>query len=93
MPESDVVQAVRSLYKLLSSYRERRIQGTVKKDGAFCKKNSAWVQAEFQGRGGFVELGARAPTILEFNLFCGNFAQISYLPMSKKTCAGFFYFV
>ena len=28
--ESDVVQAVRSLYKLLSSYRERRIQGTVK---------------------------------------------------------------
>ena len=31
----------------------------------------------------------RAPTI-EFNIFCWNFAHVSYLPMSAKGCSGFF---
>ena len=32
----------------------------------------------------------RAPTTVEFNLFCWNLAHISYLPMSTKGCSGFF---
>ena len=32
----------------------------------------------------------RAPTTLEFNFFCWNFAHVSYLPMSTKACSGFF---
>ena len=35
----------------------------------------------------------RAPTTLQFNIFCWNFAHILYLPMSTKGCVGFFYFV
>ena len=27
------------------------------------------------------------------DIFCWNFADVSYLPMSTKVCAGFFYFV
>ena len=34
----------------------------------------------------------RAPTTLEFNIFCWNFTHVSYLPMSTKGCSGFFLF-
>ena len=34
----------------------------------------------------------RAPTILQFNIFCWNFAHVFYLPMSTKACVGFFLF-
>ena len=34
----------------------------------------------------------RAPTTLEFNIFCWNFAHVSYLPMSTKGCSVFFFF-
>ena len=27
------------------------------------------------------------------DIFCWNFADVSYLPMSTKVCVGFFYFV
>ena len=30
----------------------------------------------------------RAPTILQFNIFCWNFAHFFYLPLSKKGCVG-----
>ena len=33
----------------------------------------------------------RAPTTLEINIFCWNLAHVSYLPMSTKGCAGFFF--
>ena len=33
-----------------------------------------------------------APTILQFDIFCWNFAHVFYLPMSAKGCAGFFLF-
>ena len=33
----------------------------------------------------------RAPTTLEFNIFCWNFARVSYLTMSTKGCSGFFF--
>ena len=32
----------------------------------------------------------RAPTTTEFNIFCWNFAHVSYLLMSTKGCSGFF---
>ena len=35
----------------------------------------------------------QAPTTIEFNIFCWNFAHVSYLPMSIKGCLGFFYVV
>ena len=35
----------------------------------------------------------RAPTTAKFNIFCWNFAHVSYLRMSIKACSGFFYFV
>ena len=35
---------------------------------------------------------SRAPTTIEFNIFCWNFPELSYLPMSTKECSGFFYF-
>ena len=34
----------------------------------------------------------RAPTTLQFNIFCWNFAHVSYLPMPKKGCVGFYLF-
>ena len=34
----------------------------------------------------------RAPTTIEFNIFCWNFAHVSYLPMSTKGCSDFFKF-
>ena len=34
----------------------------------------------------------RAPTTIEFNIFCWNFAQVSYLPMSTKQCSRFVLF-
>ena len=34
----------------------------------------------------------RALTILQFNIFCWNFAHVFYLPLSKKGCVGFFKF-
>ena len=34
----------------------------------------------------------RAPTTLQFNIFCSNFTHVSYLPVSTKACAGFFLF-
>ena len=33
-----------------------------------------------------------APTIVQFNIFYWNFAHVFYLPVSTKTCAGFFLF-
>ena len=35
----------------------------------------------------------QAPTTVDFNIFCWNFAHLSYLPVSTKGCSGFFYFV
>ena len=35
----------------------------------------------------------RAPTTTKFNIFCWNFAHVSYLTMSTKGGSGFFYFV
>ena len=35
----------------------------------------------------------RAPTATKFNIFCWNFAHVSYLTMSTKGGSGFFYFV
>ena len=32
----------------------------------------------------------RAPTTLQFNIFCWNIAHVSYLPMSAKGCVRFF---
>ena len=32
----------------------------------------------------------RAPTAIEFNIFCWNFAHVFYLVMSTKGCVGFF---
>ena len=34
----------------------------------------------------------RDPTILQFNIFCWNFAHVFYLPLSTKECVGFFKF-
>ena len=34
----------------------------------------------------------RAPTILQFNISCWNFAHVSCLPLSKKGCVWFFLF-
>ena len=34
-----------------------------------------------------------APTTIEFNTFCWNFAHVYYLTVSTKRCLGFFYFV
>ena len=31
----------------------------------------------------------RAPTTIQFNSFCWNFAYVSYLPMSTKLCSEF----
>ena len=62
---SDAVHSVRSLYKLLSSYRDRDVFRTLSNiyDGAFSKENNTWVQVHYQkhfrasGRGETVELG------------------------------------
>ena len=32
----------------------------------------------------------RAPTTIEFNIFCWNFAHLSFLPVSTKGCSWFF---
>ena len=32
----------------------------------------------------------RAPTTIKFNIFCWNFAHVSYLTMPTKGCLGFF---
>ena len=34
----------------------------------------------------------QASTVLQFNIFCWNFAHLFYLPLSKKRCVGFFLF-
>ena len=34
----------------------------------------------------------RAPTTLQFNIFCWNFALVFYLSLSTKVCVGFFLF-
>ena len=34
----------------------------------------------------------QAPTTIEFNIFCWNFAHVSVLPMSTNGCFGFFLF-
>ena len=34
----------------------------------------------------------RAPTTPQFNIFCWNFAQVPYLPISTKVCVGIFLF-
>ena len=43
---SDTVYSIRSMYKLVSSYQDRDVFRTLSNiwDGAFCKKNNAWVQ-------------------------------------------------
>ena len=33
----------------------------------------------------------QAPSNIEFNIFCWNFAHVSYLPMSTKGCSEFFF--
>ena len=33
----------------------------------------------------------RAPTTIEFNIFCRNFAYVFYLVMSTKVCVEFFF--
>ena len=33
----------------------------------------------------------RAPTTVEFNIFCWNLAHVSYLTMSAKVCSGFYF--
>ena len=33
----------------------------------------------------------RAPTTMELNIFCWNFAHVSYLPIFIKACSGFFF--
>ena len=33
----------------------------------------------------------RGPTTITFNIFCWNFAHVSYLTMSTKGCLGFFF--
>ena len=56
---SDAVHSIRSLYKLLSSYRDRRFQNTVKhfRLSVLQKKNNAWEQTHNKCFwGGFVEL-------------------------------------
>ena len=35
----------------------------------------------------------RAPTILQFNIFCWNFAHVFYLPMSTKVCGIFLFYL
>ena len=35
----------------------------------------------------------QAPTTIELNTFCSNFAHVSYLLMSTKGISGYFYFV
>ena len=47
---SDSVHSIRSLYKLLSSYRDTDVFRTLSNiwDGAFCKKNIAWAQVHNQ---------------------------------------------
>ena len=35
----------------------------------------------------------RATTTTEFNIFCWNFAHVSYLTISTKGCSEFFYFI
>ena len=34
----------------------------------------------------------RAPTVLQFTIFCWNFAHVFYLPLPKEGCVGFFSF-
>ena len=34
----------------------------------------------------------QAPTTLQFNIFCWNFAHVFYLPISTTGCVGFFLF-
>ena len=34
----------------------------------------------------------QAPTTIELDIFCRNFAHVSHLPMSTKECSGFFSF-
>ena len=34
----------------------------------------------------------RAPTTLQFNIFCWNFVHVFYLPMSTKAYVGFYLF-
>ena len=35
----------------------------------------------------------KAPTTLQFSIFCWNLAYVFYLPLSKKGCVGFFNFI
>ena len=35
----------------------------------------------------------RAPTTIDFNIFCWSFAHCSFLPMSTKGCSKFFFFL
>ena len=34
----------------------------------------------------------QTPTMLQFNIFCWNFAHVFYLLLAKKACVGFFLF-
>ena len=40
----------------------------------------------------FLVIWKQALTTLVFNVFCWNFAHVSYLPISTKGCSGFFLF-
>ena len=39
---------------------------------------------------GILSENLKAPTTLQFNIFCWDFAHVFYLPMSTKACVGFF---
>ena len=63
---------LRSMYKLLSSYRDIGVFRTLSnnEDGAFCKKKNTWVQAHDQKLFRAAEISWKAPhgNILEFFL-------------------------
>ena len=41
---------------------------------------------------GFLSKKLKAPTTMEFNIFCWNFAHVFYLVMFTKACVEFFLF-
>ena len=41
---------------------------------------------------GILSENLKTPTILQFNIFCWNFAHVFYIPLSKRGCVGFFSF-
>ena len=42
---------------------------------------------------GILSENLKTPTILQFNIFCWNFAHVFYLPMSTKVCGIFLFYL